>query len=177
MSRAGWILSLSAMGLVALLVSLALLAVLTRPQDAKLLDALHAAARDRQPKMNADFSELFPGDWDRMVIACRGAAPADVDGALGFHWDRGRDLKSDSFLSTILFVRDDAVEATLSTGADSGWVYVPCPIGVDSTDAVSPSSAVLPRSSAVVQFTHHPDADSDFWYVDAAEFHRLAEAG
>jgi hypothetical protein len=161
--------------LVALIAAVAILVATTRPRDARLLDALDAASRDQKSMFDADLSEFFPGAWDRAVILCRGATSPEAEAALGFHWFEGAQLESSAFLSTILFVEGDVVKDTLSIGPDSGWVYVPCPIDSGSWgEGESPTVAVVSRSRAVIPFTHHHDPDSDFWYVEASAFERLA---
>jgi len=174
-ARLGRFTTVAILGLAALLAAVGTIAALTRGADQDLVRVLKAAGREHNATLDADFSALFPGDWDRMVIICRGATTSEVDGLLGFHWDGAAQVRSDAFLSAMVFVHGATVETSVSTGPDSGWVYVPCPLDLDdSAGAGRAGRAVSVERMDAVRFTHHRDVDTDFWYVDESEFSRLA---
>ncbi len=70
-------------------------------------------------------------------------------------------------------------ESLISTGPDSGWLYVPCPIDVDGSpdDESEPHVVAVPRRQASVRFTYEQREEAHYWFVDAAEFRRLATSG
>lgn len=170
----GWILAVTLICSTALIAGLGIFAWMGRQPDSELVDALRAAGERSDKSFEADLSDYFSGSWDRVVIVCKGATVSDVNEAIGSPWDEAIQVESGAFLSSLVFVRGNSVESSISTGPDSGWAYVPCPVKLDPAErAFSRQVAVVPRTEAVLRFTHHRDMDSDFWYLDDSEFDRL----
>ncbi len=170
-----WLLIVAPMLAVLAVVGLASYALLARPRDADLKDALRAAWLDRETTMDADFATLFAGDWDRVVVVCRGAGQSDVSRALGFESETVPRVDSAAFLSAMIFASGDRVEYVVATGPDSDWPYVPCATPAERTESVpsEPYIAVLLRADAVVRFTHHTTSYTQYWSVAPTEFQRL----
>lgn len=179
MNRVGWALTSIAMGLVLLIAAVGLFSVLNRGRDAALVDALNTARNQHDPTFDADFATLFPGNWGRVAVICRGATRSEVVDAIGFQWEGAAKVDSEEFLSSIVFIDGTTAESLISTGPDSGWLYVPCPIDVDGSpdDESEPHVVAVPRRQASVRFTYEQHEDAHYWFVDAAEFRRLATLG
>ena len=126
-----------------------------------------------------DFDKTIGGDWDRLLIVCRGATNEDFASLLGFEWHPRPALSAVNFASMLVFATEDHVVASFSTGQDDGWVNVPyftmCPV----TDEKNPFPVLvgLDRARSRVRFElrHDPyDPDFDRWYVSGATLNRLS---
>jgi hypothetical protein len=143
--RPGWILAMSLICSTALIAGLGIFAWMDRQPDSELVGALRTASERSGNSFEADLSDYFPGNWDRVVIVCKGAIVSEVDEAIGSPWDEATQVESEAFLSSLVLVRGNSVESSISTGPDSGWAYVPCPVKLDPAErAFSRQVAVVP---------------------------------
>jgi hypothetical protein len=112
---------------------------------------------------------LVPGEWAEVLIVCRGVTPANVDAALGFHWEGGPSVRAPGFAGMLVFSTGTAVESYANFGQDkfvANDLYVfPCVPGPPN-DMI----AVLDRHDSVMVFSYQNEGSFALGWVLADDY-------
>jgi hypothetical protein len=81
-----------------------------------IFQALQRDDHDLPATVNLD--EVVEGQWDKVLIVCRGVEPDSVDAALGFHWDRSKIVSAAGFAEMLVFYTPHSVESVANFGQD-----------------------------------------------------------
>jgi hypothetical protein len=139
----------------------------------RILTSIDAKLKPEESRGTAavDLDQTVAGDWDRVVIVCRGATADSVTTALGFDWSAAPDPANPAFLGLLVFANGSRVDSYYLAGQDQDhnlvdhWYFSPCP-----TDADYQMSApiVAERANSAARFTFERDASGDgYWYIRA----------
>ena len=133
------------------------------------------SSQETRGNATIDFGTQLPGEWQQLIIVCKGATEASVESALGFSWPEGPNTRNSGFLAMLVFSDGSRVEKYLSVGQNDFYqdlYFTPCSTPEDSGDADFPTPIVLPRRSS--ELTFHFSSKLEYWYVKLTDLEALA---
>lgn len=131
-------------------------------------------SREELSPQKISFSELVPGSWTRMILACADASGEDVERELGFSWSEASAADTSQYLGLLAFVDDDDIEASAIFNGDEDGdgvsYFVPCPADGELEGVVS-----LSREDAYLNFEFSGETlMGEYWLLAGSEKARFA---
>ena len=131
---------------------------------------------ERAGETSINLGTVVSGDWEKVLVVCRGTTRDQIESALGFKWD-GPDVRAGGFLAMLVFYGRHHVVKYFSAGQDDAivdhWYFTPCSLTKVPIDT-GPIS--LARTDSVIKFTLNKSLGSKhlyFWFVTTTELAAL----
>jgi hypothetical protein len=89
---------------------------------------LAAADERNETSVSLSASDLMGGEWDRLVVVCRGATEGELAEEIGQYVPQELQVNSTAFGAAWIFMNDDEIVEIGGIGSGSEWYYSLCPV-------------------------------------------------
>ena len=145
------------------------------PAGLEVTKALDSALNSEKSRgtTTIDLGSLVPTKWDRLVVACYGVTPKQLDDALGFPWNRSVETTRSNFLAFLVFTRGSSVVDYVDIGENDFVVdinFIPCPLASGGAPQTEPP-LTLTRAESAIPFTY--SSANKYWFISKDDYEGL----